>query len=104
MTAELRDARPPMSTDVSESRGIPAEVLDEAVVRHVLWQYGLAGAQEPGHFSTALMAAFQRADVENFARLRSVYPVVGFWMFALRFAPEGHELALRALRLMGATP
>lgn len=100
----LRDSRPVRSMMPLASPAIPASVLDEDVVRHVLWQYGLAGGQEPGHFAAALMASFQRADVDNFARLRSVYPVMGFWMYALRFSREGHELALRALRLLGVRP
>lgn len=93
----------PTATPVAQD-GIPTAMLDEAVVRNVLWQYGLAGAWEPGHFRGALMQAFQRADEENFRILREAYPVLGFWMYALRFTYEGHQLALRALRQMGVRP
>lgn len=101
MSAQGLDAVRPSATPVAQA-GIPAAVLDEATVRQVLWQYGLAGGEEPGHFRAALMAAFQRADAENFRRLREAYPVLGFWMYALRFSVDGHHLALRALRQMGA--
>ncbi len=84
--------------------GIPGAMLHEDTVREVLWHYGLAGGREPGHFRAALMSTFQRADVDNFRILREAYPVLGFWMYALRFSTDGHRLALRALSQMGLRP
>ncbi|WP_374978143.1 hypothetical protein ACEYYH_10705 [Microbacterium trichothecenolyticum] len=101
--AESTSAMTPRLAPVAQA-GIPTAMLREDVVRHVLWQYGLAGAEEPGHFTGALMQAFQRADEGNFRILREAYPVLGFWMYALRFSNEGHALALRALRQMGVRP
>jgi hypothetical protein len=80
---------------------IPAAVLDEMSVRQVLWFFGRPGGVQPGGFRTALLEAMAVADQENFERLYSAFPALGFWFAALKQRHDGVTLAVRALDLLG---
>ncbi|WP_137843818.1 hypothetical protein [Microbacterium sp. 2FI] len=95
MTVEFVDA-----TEV-ELPELPATVLDEDAVRQVLWFFGRPGGREPGGFRSALFEAMAVADQENFSRLYSAFPVLGFWFDALKSRSDGVTLAVRALDLLG---
>ena len=50
-------------------------VLQEAA-RHVLWHNGDPRGCEPGSFTTKLLDAWARADVENSHRLGAAFPIL----------------------------
>ncbi len=80
---------------------LPETVLDEEAVRQVLWFFGRPGGRQPGGFRTALFEAMAIADQENFSRLYSSFPVLGFWFDVLKQRSDGVTLAVRALDLLG---
>lgn len=86
---------------VPESTEIPEAVLDESVVRAVLWFFGRHGAVQPSGFRSHLLETFAKADSSNFERLYAAFPVEGFWMHTFKNRPNGVTLAVRALDLLG---
>lgn len=88
------------ATDV-ELPVIPVTVLDEDSIRQVLWFFGRPGGGEPGGFRTALLEAMAIADADNFQRLYSAFPVLGFWFDVVKRRSDGVTLAVRGLDLLG---
>lgn len=67
-------------TDSWDAASEAAEERKEArreAARHVLWHNGDPRGYEPGSFTTKLLEAWTRADLENGARLASAFPILG---------------------------
>lgn len=66
-----------------EGEHLPTRVNEERrgelqeVARHVLWHNGDRRGQEPGSFTTKLLEAWARADMENAHRLAVAFPLLG---------------------------
>lgn len=58
-------------------RAAEALAVRQEVARHVLWHNGDPRGQEPGSFTAKLLEAWARADQDNSARLRAVFPTLG---------------------------
>lgn len=68
---------------MTDSWDAASEVAEERrdarreVARHVLWHNGDPRGYEPGSFTTKLLEAWARADLENGARLALAFPILG---------------------------
>lgn len=71
----------------------------EEAIRHVLWHIGdRENGVEPGGFTSALLNAWGRADMQNSARLAAAFPALGRAVQTARFG--GRKDLVRSLHLV----
>lgn len=71
------------------------DTITSAVANHVLYAYG-RGGYPPGSFVSALLAAFDKADTGNFAKLSAAFPEYGYAIHLAAREADGID-KLRAL-------